>query len=206
LRHWSPRVLTEPHVLIRRASLFVAAALTVSACEPSQSRTPSPPSPSSPGEIAITGSERLGWDQRVSADDELQQLRFGVYVDEPSARTDLSSASCDEPASAGVVSCSSPLPQLTVGRHTLALVSYYADTGMESGKSNVLTVVLMADTAPTAGATTVLAGSRPTPALADRALASRRATARGVFWHTSPLTQERCRSVGNIRVRHPDST
>ena len=120
-----------------------AASLTVSACG-SQSSTPNPSVPPSSGEITITGSERFGWDQHLSEGDELQRLRFAVYVDDASTRTELPAASCAQAGSALDVSCLSPLPRLIPGRHVLALVTYDVESGVESGRSNAITVVLMA--------------------------------------------------------------
>ena len=131
---------------MRRILFLSAAALTLSACGGSQPSTPNTSVPPSTGEITITGSERIGWDQQLSEGDELQRLRFAVYVDDASTRTELPSASCSQTQS-GVVSCLSPLPRLIPGRHALALVAYDVESGLESGRSNVLTVVLMAGTA-----------------------------------------------------------
>ena len=130
---------------VRRILVLFATASIISACGAGQPGTPSSPSvPSSPGDIPITTSAQLGWDQSLSDSEELERLRFAVYVDDALTRTDLPSVSCARAASPTVVSCVSPVPPLIPGRHTLAMVAYNVENGLESSKSNVLTIVLSA--------------------------------------------------------------
>jgi hypothetical protein len=128
---------------VQRLLVLSATALIISACGASQPGAPTAPTvPPSTGDIPVTGSSQLGWDQTLSDSQELERLRFAVYVDDSLTRMDLPAASCAQPSSSqAVVSCVSPLPALIPGRHTLAMVAYDVENGLESGRSNALTVV-----------------------------------------------------------------
>lgn len=95
---------------------------------------PSSPSPveSSPGgATTVRGTERLTWSQAG----DLSGLRFRAYVDDRPVPLD--AASCDR--STPEAACSSPLPPLTDGVHTLALTSVSA-AGLESERTAPMTV------------------------------------------------------------------
>jgi hypothetical protein len=91
-----------------------------------------PPPPSS-------SSDRLAWDQRLSAGESASDFGYAVYVD--SRRADFSSTSCGTPAN-GVVSCTAPLPVMTPGTHVLELVSFRRADGIESERAAPVTVVV----------------------------------------------------------------
>ena len=78
--------------------------------------------PSEPPPGSITGRERLGWDQQAPHADELREYSWALYVD--GAAVVLTAATCgaltgDGPSAA----CSSPLPPLQPGQHTLELAT-----------------------------------------------------------------------------------
>jgi glucose/arabinose dehydrogenase len=103
----------------------------------------------SPGIEQITGNEQLGWDQRAVSAEELASFRYLLYVD--NSATELQNVSCaDIPADVGFP-CSARLPQLSGGRHTLAL-STFVDTGtrVESARSAALTVLVVSQAATSA--------------------------------------------------------
>jgi glucose/arabinose dehydrogenase len=118
----------------------------------------SPPSSSNPPSGGngggITGRERMGWDQSATDGAQLATFRYAAYVD--NNRVELNSATCGG-VSNGTAPCSSPLPPLSNGSHTLELVAYVTDAGsiIESSRSAPLTVTVTGDTAP--------AGGLPTP-------------------------------------------
>jgi len=127
------------------------------------SREPSP----GPGVITVNGSERLGWAQ--SGD--VAGLRFRAYVD--GRAVDLASAACD--GATPEATCSSPLPPLNNGVHTIALAAVDKLSGVESERSAAITVQKVAGgvssaatgsiVSATAGSTAALAapGARSAP-------------------------------------------
>ena len=96
-----------------------------------------PPSTGSGDGTEISGSERLGWDQRAASQAELGALRFVIYVD--GNRQDIASASCGALNADGVASCSGQLPTMTTGSHAIALAAVDA-AGLESPRSDVIQV------------------------------------------------------------------
>jgi len=95
-------------------------------------------SPRSSSDSALTGRERLGWQQPVASLDDLARYRFAVYVD--SKRVELPDTTCTEPVG-GMSSCWSPLPPLEPGVHRLEVVSYTPD-GNESPKALSIEVTI----------------------------------------------------------------
>lgn len=99
----------------------------------------------------VAASARVGWDQPAASAAELATLRFVMYVD--GVRNELTGASCAPPASDAGFPCSSPLPAMTPGQHTIQLASYVqAGTIIESGKSEPL-VITVAGSSLTSGVT-----------------------------------------------------
>ena len=90
----------------------------------------------------IRGTERLGWTQSASSAAELAALRFAAYVD--NNRVALSEVNCG--ASGGRFECSSRMPSMTPGTHTIELVSFLND--VESARSAPLRVTLSGVVAP----------------------------------------------------------
>jgi hypothetical protein len=106
---------------------IVGAALVVAACGKP---------PSSPTETeTITGSERFGWDQPAADAGELATFRYALYVDD--ARSEASDVSCAASASNGRFACTSQLPSIPAGTHTLQVASFVVDGGAvrESARS-----------------------------------------------------------------------
>jgi hypothetical protein len=84
--------------------------------------------PSSPSETeTITGSERFGWDQPAADAGELATFRYAIYVDD--ARSEASDVSCAASASNGRFACTSQLPAMATGTHTLQVASFVVDAG-----------------------------------------------------------------------------
>lgn len=106
----------------------------------------SPPGSSGPGGTGeqINGNERLGWNQSAANAAELETFRYAAYVD--GNRVPLVDVSCGA-AGAGF-QCSSRMPAMSPGTHTLELVSVLDGGGPESGRSAPLRVTLTAATAP----------------------------------------------------------
>jgi hypothetical protein len=101
-------------------------------------------SPSAPGGSeteTITGSERLGWEQPAADAGELVTFRYAWYVD--GVRAEATSVSCGTGAAAGRFACSSSVPQMPAGPHTLQVAAFVADGGqtLESDRSASLSVV-----------------------------------------------------------------
>lgn len=106
-------------------------ALALSSC--GGGSRPSPPPPAAgpttpPGVTRVTGSERIAWSQ--SGD--LAGLRFLAYVDGNTAALD--QASCNASGE-----CTSPLPAMTDGTHTVEMAAVSA-AGQTSGRSAALTL------------------------------------------------------------------
>jgi len=133
-----------------RSSLLATLVLTAAAAACGGSS--SPPSTSGPGDTGerVTGSERLGWTQAAANTAELATFRYAAYVD--GTRVELTEVSCGP--SAGGFQCSSRMPAMTPGSHTLELASFVSDAGavIESGRSAPLRVTVAAATAPAGSA------------------------------------------------------
>jgi len=115
-------------------ALLVAVSLAAPGCEDDDvSPTgPSPvtgnaPSGAVSGATEVRGTERLAWSQAGDT----SRLRFRAYVD--GRPVELSSATCSNGE------CSSPLPSMGDGMHTIELVSVSA-AGIEGNRSEPITV------------------------------------------------------------------
>ena len=99
----------------------------------------------------ITGTERLGWDQRAADAVELGTFRYAIYVD--GVRSELTDVSCETSSSGGAYPCSVRLPPLTAGTHVLELASFIVSGSvLESARSapiqlTVTSTTLMPDAA-----------------------------------------------------------
>lgn len=118
----------------------LALALTFGACGGS-SDPPSPGTPAPDGGETITGRERIGWAQPAQDAAQLATFDYAAYVD--GARHVLANETCT-PASGGTFDCSSPLPPLTPGQHTIELVAFVTTNGtvVESERSAPLRVTV----------------------------------------------------------------
>jgi quinoprotein glucose dehydrogenase len=125
--------------LVALAVGFVVAA--ASACGGSKA----PPGSSDPGSTGerISGSERLGWSQAASSSSELATFGYLAYVD--NNRNVLSGVSCT-PSGSGF-DCSSRMPTMTPGAHTIQLASYSLATNVESARSAPIQVNVVPATA-----------------------------------------------------------
>jgi hypothetical protein len=128
-----------PQPRVRSLALLALPFLLVAAgCEDDDSPTaPSAPTAGS-GDTGATGSgqqvrgtERLAWSQLG----DVSRLKFRAYVD--GRAFDLPAATCS--ASGGEAECHSPLPALSNGAHTIALVNISA-SGIESERSAPITL------------------------------------------------------------------
>ena len=72
----------------------------------------------------LSGKERLGWNQAAADAGQLARLRYAAYVD--SIRVELADVSCSE-LSGGVSACSSRMPAMAAGTHTIVVVSFVVD-------------------------------------------------------------------------------
>jgi glucose/arabinose dehydrogenase len=94
----------------------------------------------------------MGWDQAAADSAQLATFRYAVYVD-GNNRVELNNATCGG-MSNGSAACSSQLPPLSNGSHTLELVAYVNDDAggvIESARSAALSVTVTGDTAPAGG-------------------------------------------------------
>ena len=84
--------------------------------------------PTSPGSgETITGDERFGWEQPAADAGELATFRYALYVDD--ARSEAADVSCDAAASGGRFPCTSRLPFMAAGTHTLQVATFVVDAG-----------------------------------------------------------------------------
>jgi hypothetical protein len=103
----------------------LVAALTVmlSSCGGGGTPPPASSNPSGTGD-RISGNERLGWNQAAADAGQLTKLRYAAYVD--GNRVELADVSCSEPRG-GVSACSSRMPAMAAGEHTIVVVSFVVD-------------------------------------------------------------------------------
>ncbi len=114
-----------------RATWCLVLTLTAGGC--SGGDPPETPPPGDNGE-AITGRERLGWDQLAANPAELATLRYAIYVD--GVRTEMTGATCAATAGPSGFACSGALPPLSPGAHTLELATFLTTDGvLESSRS-----------------------------------------------------------------------
>ncbi len=126
----------------------------------------SPAAPSSPapaGDVTISGSERIGWDQPTGSASTAQALTYWMYVD--GNRVRLSGSQCSSAADASGFPCSAQLPSLSPGRHVLELsASLDADGTAEGPRSPPITVVVGA-ASTTSLTLSPRSGAGPAPAV-----------------------------------------
>jgi hypothetical protein len=118
----------------------------------------------------ISGRERIAWYQQAGTLADAAGLRYAMYVD--GAAVPMAAPAC-QGVSEGLFDCTSPLPQLSAGRHVLELTS--ANFWSESPRSAPL-VVNVTPLSLTAGSMT--SALRPNSGAADRPVTC---TANGQF-------------------------
>lgn len=104
------------------------------------------PDPGGPGN-QITGRERIGWDQPASSQEELNNLRYLLWIDDVSG--DMSAVTC-EPLRSGTAACTGALRPMSPGQHRLAL-SAVAPDGIQSTQSAPIIVTVSGTSRLTAG-------------------------------------------------------
>ena len=99
---------------------------------------PSPPAPGD-GDV-ITGGERFGWDQPAASGAELAAFRYAMYVDD--VRSEAADVSCAAAQANGVFACTSRMPAMAAGAHTLQVAAFVSDgvSILESSRSAPLRV------------------------------------------------------------------
>ena len=104
---------------------------------------PVPPTVDSPtANETITGTERVGWDQRAADAVELATIRYAIYVD--GARSELAGVSCASSLTSAGFACSARLPALSAGSHALQFASFVNDGSvLESARSATLSVIVV---------------------------------------------------------------
>ena len=111
--------------------MAVAVALVLSSCGGS-SPAPVASEPVPAGATRVTGTERLAWQQAG----DVSSIQFVIYVD--GGPVPLDATTCN--GTAPETECSSPLPPLTDGTHTLAVAARSTISGAESPRSEPITV------------------------------------------------------------------
>ena len=103
--------------------------------------TPPGGQPPPSGPVTVTGNERIGWEQDVSAGGNIREYQFIVFVD--ARRTTLPDVQCSSTAGPSGHTCSAQLPYMTEGRHTLRIVASRPVDGREptSDRSEELIVI-----------------------------------------------------------------
>ena len=97
--------------------------------------------PNSPTDTEqITGTERFGWDQPAADAGELATFRYAIYVDE--SRSEAADVTCASAPTNGRFACTSQLPAMSTGTHSLQVASFTNDGGAvrESARSAVVRV------------------------------------------------------------------
>ncbi len=123
--------------------------------------SPSPsPSPAPPSNVPdVTGRQRLAWSQPAPDRATLAQIRYAAYVD--GDRSELTDLSCADVAEASGFPCTSRLPVMSRGLHTIEATAFIVngDSFVESDHSDPLKVnVLTAITQSVSGSAALLDG------------------------------------------------
>jgi len=126
---------------MRRGSVFIA---VLSLACGSAGSPPESPGSGTAGPLAITGRERIGWDQAAASATDLAILQYALYVDDE--RNELADVACGSTTGTSGYSCSGRLPSMPIGAHTLELVSFLVD-GLESARSAQIRVSVTGSTA-----------------------------------------------------------
>jgi len=122
--------LRAVQLLRQLTALGVTLGVVASGCKDDAS--PTAPTPGTAGATQVRGTERLAWDQIG----DVARLKFRAYVDDKAV--DLPGATCT--SSATVAACTSPLPALSDGVHTIALVNVSIASGSESERTASITL------------------------------------------------------------------
>ena len=123
-----------------------AGCLAIVACGPNAPPAPAPQP--TPTEERITGNERLGWDQQAASTTELSTFQYAIYVD--GTRSVLADSSCAQTRDVAGFACSTRLPAMSSGAHTLALATFVIDGALLESAPSAAIRVLVAPAAVTA--------------------------------------------------------
>ena len=108
--------------LVHRSIVLLLAAFADGAC-----RAPSEPvAEVQPDSEVISGPQRIEWDQPALAGTDVASYRFVLHVD--GVEKELA-ATCGELRQSGSHLCSAELPELSAGRHVLALAAIHEKGG-----------------------------------------------------------------------------
>jgi glucose/arabinose dehydrogenase len=145
------------------SGLFMSLLITAAACGGSSGPPGSPNPPGGGGGnngTQIRGNERLGWTQGPTDAVDLSAVRYAAYLD--NNRVSLPDVSCSP--SGGSLSCTSRLPAMNPGAHTIEVISFVmdGDNTIESPRSAALNVTLIGSTT---GADPAPSSSPRTPVL-----------------------------------------
>jgi hypothetical protein len=128
-------------ILRMTRALFVvtaaAGALGAAGCGRSD---PPPQAPSTHGSntpVAVSGTEKIMWDQEANSAEQVARYRFIAIVDDVPAN--LTDASCDATPTSGRFPCSAHLPRMSAGPHRLQIAAEETgDRQRRSPRSGVL--------------------------------------------------------------------
>lgn len=125
--------------------VFLASLLITAAACGGSNDPPGSSNPPGGGGNTISGNERLGWTQGPTEALDFSVIRYAAYID--NVRVTLPDVSCTP--SSGSLSCSSRLPSMTPGTHTIELIALVTDgdNTIESSRSPALTVTVRGATA-----------------------------------------------------------
>ena len=99
----------------------------------------SAPLPPAIGE-PVTANDRLAWDQAAVDAAELATFGYAFYVDD--VRSEAAGVSCGAGEAVSIFVCTSSLPEMTIGGHTVQVAAFVIDAGTlrESSRSAPLRV------------------------------------------------------------------
>lgn len=117
-----------------------------------------PGGPAPAGPITVTGSERIGWDQQISAGS-IQDHQFMAFVD--GRRTSLPDIQCAAAPGPSGYLCSAQLPYMTDGRHTIRLAASRRRDAEEPVSDRSGELVVIKRSSGTAAADARVAESEP---------------------------------------------
>jgi glucose/arabinose dehydrogenase len=110
------------HCQICTVTFGAVIALFVSACGgDSQPSAPSSSSGGSSGVVNVTGTEKIGWDQAATTSGQLSGYQYLGFVD--NVPQVLANVSCGSASASGTFPCTSSLPAMSAGTHTLQLAA-----------------------------------------------------------------------------------
>lgn len=88
----------------------------------------------------VTATDRIAWDQSAADANELALFHYAFYVDD--VRSEAVGVSCGTGDATGMFLCTSGVPEMTIGGHTIQVAAFVNDGGTvrESARSVALRV------------------------------------------------------------------